>query len=198
MLGAVYHAMGDADRALEHYRRAVKLGPDAFAYSNMGMLFYSRGRLRDAAAAFEEASRLEPGEAAIRRNLGDTYRRLGDEQRARGAYGEAVRLNEERLRVDPNSPETLAALAVSEAKLAQFEQASQHVEKGRVLAPRHPEVLYKAAVVYSLAGRKEAALAALRSAIENGASTALARDDEDLIPLRGSPDFNRLTAPKHP
>src|SRR4029453_10419066 len=100
--------------------------------------------------------------------------------------------------VDPSSPETLAALAVSEAKLGRFEQASQHIERGRELAPRHPEVLYKAAVVYCLAGRKQAALAALQSAIENGASTALARDDEDLILLRSSPDFNRLTAPNHP
>ena len=195
MLATVYHVTGDVDRALESYRRAVELGPDHVAFQNMGTLWYSQGRLQEAAAAFESAARLSPGEPANYRNLGDAYRRLGDEAKARGAYTRAVELCEEQLRVNPNSAPTLAALAVSEAKLSRFDSARRHAEQAIERAPTDPDILYKKAAVCALAGDKQAALAALELAIRHGYSRALARDDEDLRLLKGSRELERLLAP---
>jgi len=194
MLATVYHVTGDVDRALDSYRRAVQLGPDSIAFANMGALLYSQGRLREAAAAFDSAARLSPGEPANYRNLGDAYRRLGDEAKAKDAYTRVVALCEEQLRVDPNSASTLAALAVSEAKLGRFAAARRHAEQAIGRAPTDPDVLYKKAVVCALAGDRETALSTLDLAIRHGYSRTLARDDEDLGLLKGSRELERLLA----
>jgi type IV pilus assembly protein PilF len=55
-LGLVYHALGRADDALAHYRRAIKLRDDfSEAYNNMGTLLTDMGRYDEAIAAHLKA-----------------------------------------------------------------------------------------------------------------------------------------------
>jgi tetratricopeptide (TPR) repeat protein len=192
MLGTAHHAQGDTARALESYRRAVELTPDAGAYTNMGIIHYSEGRLPEAIADFERAARLEPGQLLMHRNLGDAYRRAGRRREAEASYREAVRLGRLELNANPRSAETLAAVAVCEAKLGRFPDARAHAAAAVALAPEHSDVLYDRAVVQSLAGDLEEALASLATAIDRGYSPSQAREDEDLAPLRGSPRFEEL------
>ena len=55
-LGLVYHALGHADDALAHYKKALKLNPDfAEASNNMGTLLTDMGRYDEAIEAHEKA-----------------------------------------------------------------------------------------------------------------------------------------------
>lgn len=194
MLGTAYQAAGDGHRALENYKRAIALGRDASAYSNLGTLYYAQGDFAEAARAFEEAVRLDPASPAKHRNLGDAYDRLGDTTRARAAYLRAVGLGQSLLRVNPRDARTLAMLAVYEAKLGRRADAARHTAEATRLSPEDGDVLYRAAIVHTLAGRSGPALMVLREAVKHGYSRALAREDDDLGALRGKPEFQALVA----
>jgi tetratricopeptide (TPR) repeat protein/tRNA A-37 threonylcarbamoyl transferase component Bud32 len=196
-LGTAYHEMGDDEQAMANYQRALALGADARAYTNIGSLELSRGRMAEAAAAFREAARLEPRNPIAQRNLGDVYERLGRHDAATAAYRSAVALCEDQLRVNPKDSHSLGRLAVYEAKLGWRDAADRHVADALVLSPADGEVIYRGAIVHALAGRPDAALSSLREAVARGYSAAQARTDDDLASLRGRPEFVSVLAASH-
>ena len=60
------------------------------------------------------------------------------------------------------------------------------------LSPHAADVIYRHAVVLALAGRVGESLAALQSAVDQGYSRTMAKDDDDLAILRGRPQFAKL------
>jgi tetratricopeptide (TPR) repeat protein len=196
-LGTAYHYAGDMARALENYRRALALGPDSKAYSNIGSLESARGHFEEARAAFAEATKLEPRNALMHRNLGDAYARLGRREESEQAYRAAIALCEDELRVNPKDAHTLGRLAVYEAKLGRRAAADRHVAEALALNPADGDVIYRKAVVHALAGRPDTALTALREALARGYSAPQARTDEDLASLRGRPEFGAALAAPH-
>jgi len=75
-------------------------------------------------------------------------------------------------------------------------QYEEGADRARALIaddPPYAALYYNIACLESLAGRTEAALAHLKRAVELSPSTAeLAREDEDLAPLRGLPTFAEI------
>jgi tetratricopeptide (TPR) repeat protein len=191
-LGAAYHAAGDEERALASYRRAVALGPDARAYNNMGVILYFRGRFREAAEAFEQADRLEPGVPQRASNLGDAYRKLGRADDARATYEQGVERCHRLLGVNAQDASTMVYLGLLEAKLGRHAEAVRHADEAANLRPSDGSVLAIRASVLALGGRKPEAVEALREALDQGYSVALARRDEDLAGLRDLPAFKEL------
>jgi tetratricopeptide (TPR) repeat protein len=191
-LGAAHHAAGHEDRALESYRRALALAPDARAYTNTGVILYYKGRFREAAEAFEQADRLEPGVPQKALNLGDAYAKLGRPDDAHATYEEGVERCRRLLRVNARDASTVAYLALLEAKLGRHTEAVRHADEAVSLRPSDGDVLSFKASVLALAGRKPEAVDTLREALDNGYSVALARRDEDLAGLRDVPRFKEL------
>jgi serine/threonine protein kinase/tetratricopeptide (TPR) repeat protein len=194
MLGAGYQADGDADQALENYRRAIAIRPDSRSYANIGSLQSMQGRFGEAARAFEEAVKLEPGSPAAHRSLGDAYQRSGEPAKAQQAYWQAVKLSESMLRVNPQDGQTMAQLAVCEAKLGRRTQAARHISEALRLSPNDAPVLYRDAVIHTYFGERAEAVASLKAALSHGYSVALARRDNDLVPLRTLPEYRALVA----
>jgi eukaryotic-like serine/threonine-protein kinase len=190
-LGTVYHAMGDADAAIRQYERSIAIRPSPGAYTNIGALHHAQGHYAQAVAAYRESLALRPS-AVTYRNLGDAYAKMGRQQEALDAYGEAVALAEGELRVNARDARTLAALAVYLAKLGDHTAARQRLLEALDIAPDDVQVVYRAAVVYTLGERLEAALSALGQAVAAGYSRARAAEDEDLSPLRALPAFAAL------
>jgi tetratricopeptide (TPR) repeat protein len=195
-LGTAYHAAGDVGNAVLNYERALQLSPTPKAYANLGFLYYRQGRFADAATAYERALALDPGSHLTHHNLGDVYRRLGRGQEARNAYAKAVEITHGLMQVNPKDPLTLSQRALYEAKLGQGQDAERDAEAAIRLGPTNGQVLYNSAVVQALAGRKDAALSLLERALAQGGSVAVARDDDDLQSIRGTPEFERITAAK--
>src|SRR5258708_36255516 len=63
-LGIVLSEQGEADQAIDHYRRSVALRPDyAEAHYNLGRLLVEHGQLADAIAHYGTAAALDPAAA---------------------------------------------------------------------------------------------------------------------------------------
>ena len=196
-LGAVYQARGENALALDNYRRAVAIRPDSRSLFNMGTLLMVQGHHAEAAKAFEDALRLEP--TALRLiYLGNTYSRLGQDEKARAQYLRAADLCESMLRVNRSDAQALSLLAWAESRLGRRPEAIRHLAEAVALAPADPEVLYRKAVVHVTLGQHAEAVGALGVALERGSSRVLARQDPDLAPLRERTEFKALVSERRP
>jgi tetratricopeptide (TPR) repeat protein/tRNA A-37 threonylcarbamoyl transferase component Bud32 len=196
-LGAAYQAKGENASAVENYRRALAIRPNGRSYFNLGTILLVQGRLKEAAAAFEDALRLEP--TALRLiYLGNTYARLGQARSAREQYLRAVELCRSMLRVNGSDAQALSLLAWAETQLGRREEARDHLVQALALDPADHDVLYRKAVIHVALGQRSEAIAALRAALEHGASPMLAGQDPDLAPLRERQDFKALVSERRP
>lgn len=193
-IGAVYLAMGRPDEALRALTRGNDIQPDAVSLSNLGTVHYWARRYEAAAAAYERAVKLRPKEPLYHRNLGDALQRLGAPRRAREAYTRAVRATEDLLEVSPGDVNKRSMLAVYLAKIGDHARARTEIGRALQTGGESEEVWYRKAVVHALAGDTAAALDALDRALRQGASRAVAAQDEDLAALRRHPRFKALVA----
>jgi len=90
-LGIVLSEQGEADQAIDHYRRAVALRPDyAEAHYNLGRLLVEHGQLNDAIAHYERAAAINPTDAEAQNNLGVTLFGIGRADDAIAHYQKAL------------------------------------------------------------------------------------------------------------
>src|SRR5262249_38108261 len=83
-LGTAFVALGDAAKALEHYRLAVETAPgSAMANFNLGLTLADQGNLQDAQQYLEAAVKLAP-------ELYEAHLKLGETLIARGKSAEAA------------------------------------------------------------------------------------------------------------
>lgn len=93
-LAAIAHALGLADAAVDHMRRASQARPtDAALLGNLGALLNTAGKLDEARSCLERAIVLKPGFVQAHYNLGIVLGRLGDPNAAARAYERAIRLD---------------------------------------------------------------------------------------------------------
>ncbi len=188
-LGVAYLAAGDTEHGRQNLERSISISPDPGAYANLGNIFYEAGQFDEAAHAYEEAARLDPTLAVIRRNLGDAYLKLGRPADAKAAFDEAVRLAQEALAVNPSDATLMSRLAVYEAKVGRRREAEQHAMGALTINPASPDIRYRHAVVLALAGDADRAMEQLSQAIAAGYPPSRAEGDDDLAILRGRPGF---------
>jgi serine/threonine-protein kinase len=194
-LGTVHHVLGDNDRAIGNYQHALRLAPEAAAYSNLGFAYYTDGRIEEALAMWRKAVEQDPTSPATHRNLGDAYARLGRHADARAAYDEAIRRATTMLQVNPRDARRIALIALCEAKLGRTDAAMRHAAEAATLAPENSDVAYKTATVHALLGRTDRALEALKRAITLGYPPLFIAADDDLKSLRNHTDFKALLNP---
>ena len=185
-LGAVYYRIGDSRNALTNYEKALAINPRPETRSAIGNIHYDEGRYDTALAAFLEAATGSENDGVLRGNVGDAYARLGRLGEARQAWREAVRLEQQTLAVNPNDANTLARIALWEAKSGDRAAADGHITRALTMGAGDAEVLYYSAVVRALAGDTERALASLEQAVKSGYSAQLAAKDRDLDAIRES------------
>lgn len=84
-IGLINAMHGRIAEAEKEYALARQHAPNyADPYYNMGLLSFEEGRLREAAACFSEAVRLDPGDEKARRYLQETLQKSGESQSIRG------------------------------------------------------------------------------------------------------------------
>jgi Flp pilus assembly protein TadD len=93
------------------------------------------------------------------------------------------------LQVNAKDALTLSQRGLYEAKLSRQDAADTDAAAAVALAPANPQVIYNQAAVYALAGKREAALKALKDALAHGASESVAREDDDLQSIRTQGEF---------
>jgi serine/threonine-protein kinase len=195
-LGSMYLNKGDLTRARENFEKSNQRMPNAGSFTNLGTIAYVEHRYDAAVGAYEEAIKLEPGQAGYRGNLGDAYRKLGRTKEATAAYEKAIELGEIAIGVNPNDVTTASQLGVYYAKVGKRDEAERYAKRAAKTNPTNPQVLYLRAVVLALGGDVNAAVKQLSDAIEKGYPLQLALDDDDLASLRVLPAFKALAAKK--
>ena len=193
MLGLVEYVLGDVGQAIGNYEHAVRLGPNAAAYSNLGFAYFVAKRYGEALTAYAEALKLDPRSVLNNRNIGDVYDRLGRRQEAKAAYEKAIAYGQQLLDVNPRDALAIVDVALSEARLGRRPMAQRHAAEAVAMAPTNRAVLARSAKVHVLLSEFDAALAELAAAIARGYEPRLARQDEDFVPLHGRSRFDEIT-----
>jgi protein O-GlcNAc transferase len=150
-LGVVAHQLGRPD-AVDILARAVKLRPDiAEVHNDLGVVLGARGRLAEAAAAFERAAALRPDYAEAHNNLAAALRRLGRTEQAVAHYQRVAALA-------PNAAGAHNNLANALMELGRLDAALAHYDKALALAPQLAPAHYNRGV--ALRGQSRIAEAA--------------------------------------
>jgi tetratricopeptide (TPR) repeat protein len=92
-LGVLLEEEGRNDKALEHYREAVRIAPHIPAlHNNLANLLDKMGKADEALTQYQEALRLQPDAPAVHLNLAASLVKLGRYDEAIQHYIEAARL----------------------------------------------------------------------------------------------------------
>jgi serine/threonine-protein kinase len=194
-LGAAHYAAGNLEAAAQAWGVSLRLAPTSGAYSNTGTSYFYLGRFADAAAMYERAAELAPGDHRLWGNLADAYARVaGREADALAAYAKAVTLGEERLRLNPADANAIADLAHYHASLGHAEKARQLGSEALRRDPKNAYVHYNAALVSARLGQNEQALEEIERAVALGHQRHLLPRDPGLESIREHPRFQALLA----
>ncbi len=198
--GAVLLKLGRLTEAEAAFRSAVALPPpDANAWSNLGTSAYLLGRSGDAAAAFEKAVALAPYELRYRVNLGDAYTFAPSlAEKAKASYEKALELADMERKVHALDAGTLSYVAKAEVRTGRSARALATVSQAVTLDPNDRNVLFRAAIVQNILGRKPEALELLHRAVEQGLGTTQIAREPEFADLNDNPEFQKLISPPPP
>jgi tetratricopeptide (TPR) repeat protein len=159
-LGVALADRGEADAAIDNFRRAVSI-PGYFnladPYINLGAAMLTRDNAAEAADYLLRAVEYSPGSAKAHANLGLAFDDLGRTQAAIEQFTLAARL-------DPEDAEAQAGLAVALARTGAETEALSHAREALRLRPDSAAAQFDLGEVYGLLGRLRDAEDAFREA----------------------------------
>ena len=185
---------GQLEEAKRTYEAALELGEYDIAYYNLGVVHYFLWDFDKSVATHRKAIELNPEDAIKWVNLGDSLHFAGRESESRKAFTRAAEIAAQRLAVDPTDVDTTYVYGWALHMLGRWEEARDALGKGQALAPDDPYGLYYTGLVQLRSGEKDAALASLRQAVENGYPPKMLAAEPDVGDLRNDPAFEALLA----
>jgi tetratricopeptide (TPR) repeat protein len=192
-LGITRIQLGRYNEAIEPLQRSLAIRKTGEATSNLATAYFQAKRYADAAHMAEEATTLDAQNYEIWGNLGDAYYWApGMRERAAGAYRQALDLGEEQRKINPRDAHMLSYLAEYHAMRGEKHKARLRIKEAETLAPRDPEVLYYAAIVYVQAGDQKTAVDKLEKAVAAGYPAGVVGDTPNFAVLEKDPRFRAL------
>ena len=89
--GAVLQGLGQIDRSIDAYKKAIAIKPDdADAYYNIGVTLQDQGKLEEAIEAYNNALAIKPDDADAYYNMGVTLKDQGKLEEAIEAYNKTL------------------------------------------------------------------------------------------------------------
>ena len=157
-LGNVLYKRGALKEAIEHYRQALQIRPDALVYRNLGLALAQEGRRDEAKESYLNAIRLKPDLAAAHANLGDLFSREGNLEEARRHYQETIRS-------DPNAAGAHHSLAIVLAHQGKLIEAIPHFRKAIGLSPGSADFYLSYGTALAKEGRLDEAIDLFQQAL---------------------------------
>ena len=165
-LGIVLSEQGEADQAIDHYRRAVALRPDyAEAHYNLGRLLVEQGQLDDAIAHYERAAAINPADAEAQNNLGVTLFGIGRTDDAIAHYQKA-------LEIQPDYAEVSCNLANALIAKGDFDGAISRYKACLAAIPDQEEAQYNLASALLRRGRTDEAIVEYQKVLQTHPESA--------------------------
>jgi len=184
-LGGVYLAMARYGDAIAVLTKGLALKETSSDWSNLGSAYMYLNRYKEAVDAMERATKLDPHNDVLWRNLGDSYRQIPSRTSAAiAAYEKALQAASDELSVNPNNTEVLSGIALYNAHLGHKSEAEAAISKALKLSPKDSDVLFTSALVYEIIGDRKRALEALVQAVKFGYSVEEIEHEPELRALR--------------
>lgn len=143
LLGIVARATRRYPEAIEWMQRSIAAEPTVARYrNNYGLLLTDCGRYEESAAEFEIARQLDPSDADIPYNLGNTRNRLHQSDSAISAYQAALQLNPQHVKAWINLGLALNAANRPEEAIAVY-QAARRACPSEAALPLNLAILYR-------------------------------------------------------
>jgi serine/threonine-protein kinase len=196
-LGGILHEMGDEAGAERMLLKAQDLHATVRGLSNLGTVYMTQGRYREAVDVLERAATLAvteaPNEYVIWGNLGDAHWLAADRiDDGRPAWRHAAAVAEARVAQRRGDADLLAVLAEYHAKLGDRDLALARIGAALSQGGERAFVRYQAGVVHALLGEDAAAVAELRAALDLGDVAAQIEQAPELRRLRSTAAFRGL------
>jgi serine/threonine-protein kinase len=192
-LGDVRMYQGHNTEAIPLLQRSLQIRTTADATSNLGTAYFQLRRYADAAAAYEQATQLDPQNYLLWGNLGDAYFWTPERRHeAAGAYTRATALAQEALRVNARDAAALSSVSLYHAMLGERAPAVDYLDRALRIEPKRPDLLLNAAIAYQQLGEAERALDYLEKAVAAGLPAESLRDLPNFDSLRNKPRFKTL------
>jgi tetratricopeptide (TPR) repeat protein len=132
-IAATYEKMGDADKALEYYKKAAELKPDFYeAWAAVGDLLGKKKQWVEAAAAMKKAVDLKATDPVMVFNYGVFCQNAGDVAAAQAAYEKVIQ-------IDPGRAMAYYQLGLISVNKGDNAAALAHFERFLEIAPNDPQ-----------------------------------------------------------
>ena len=134
LIGNVYTAKGEINRAIQSYQRSIELYPNnPEGYNNIGLIYRKEGNLPAALNALHKAFSLAPDRADISYNLGNICRAQGKNKEAVGYFKKAVE-------IDPEFILGYNSLALASQREGKTADAINYFNQALVIDTNHPTI----------------------------------------------------------
>jgi serine/threonine-protein kinase len=184
-LGAAYIYLNRYDDSIAASERSIELRPNRDAYTNLAGAYFAKRRYAETIKYIELSLKLDPKDPLNWGVLGDAlYWSPGRRAEAADAYKKSIAMFRSRVEVNSEDTESLGFIAVYSAMVGDRKPAIDNLQRALALAPNNPEILFKAAYVYSQLGDTNQSLSWLKKAIAAGYPKSMVRD---------TPEFDRMT-----
>jgi serine/threonine protein kinase/predicted Zn-dependent protease len=191
-LGSIYLRSGRNQDALPLFRKVFEVTRDARSANSLGFVYFNLDRMDEAIAAFKEAHRLNPSLPSAVRNLGESYEKIGQKEEARAWYQTAIKTYDDALAKGGPRANLMSGRAFCAVKLGLYIEALGNVQEALKSTPKNNELLFRAAQICALAGRREEALAYAQRAVQEGYSREELRRDLAFGTFQNDPRFRAI------
>ena len=122
--GASHKGLGELEKAVEAYTKAISLKPDcAEAYNNLGTVFQDQGKLELAIDAYNASIGVKPWQSDVHYNIANVLVLQGKLSEAVKEYNDAIELNPQAANFYNNLGSTLLDLGRIDEAICSYEKA---------------------------------------------------------------------------
>ena len=170
-------------------RKSIALRPGYPAYANLGMLYMEEKRYAEAAAATEDALRVNGNDYMVWNNLMIAYDGAKQPEKAAASRRRAEELAEKVAQLKPRDALAQSTLATLYAADKMTDKAMSHIRTSLALAPDDPNVLANVGEAYEFLGDRAQALQFIQKSLTKGYALEDIRNSPGLQALVADPRF---------
>ena len=166
-LGNTYGNLGQHNKAIKNYQKAIELNPEItpLAYFNMGTSYALLGENDKAIKNYQKTIELNPKYALAYHNLGYIYDDLGQYDKAKKNYEKSIKL-------DPEYAAAYYNMGLSYVNKGQYDKAIEYFKKTLKLKPNDADAYYNMGLSYNDLGQYDKAIDVLKKAARLGQQDA--------------------------